>query len=164
MHNQKSLSQIVLLLLIFSVTSCAGVSSKPDEKSIQSLNPESKGIFITPYGDFGPPQLSSYLLGNKWWQWDDPDNHKPVRYDVKVLVYRGLPLDDVKNAFPVVPEKKQDYRYVTYKDARTYIDATLLQFEKDMGDAQNPEEVAIMSIFPLRLYKTALAMERKLRE
>ena len=129
----------------------------------ETYSEASEGIFVTSYNSFGPPQLSTKLIGNKWWQWDDPDNHKPVKYNVRVVVYRGISLNKVKESFPVIPEKKQDYRYIEYEAASMYFEKTITQLERDLNASEDLEEYAALARFPLSLYKTALEMEKKLR-
>ena len=149
------------LLLALSLSACAAVNNR---NNTSQLSADSQGIFVTNYRDFGPPQLASKLIGNKWWQWPDPDNHKPVSYDVKVVVYRDIPLAQVKASFPVTPSKKQDYRYVAYEDAVEYFDTTIARLLDDMRSEGNDlEEIVMISTFPLSLYQTVVRMERKLR-
>lgn len=162
MCKRNQITQFFLILCLSILCSCANINQSQNNDS--TLTSQSEGIFIASYGDFGPPQLSNKLIGNKWWQWNDPENHKPVKYDVKVVVYRNTALESVRLSFPIVPEKKQDYRYVTYDDARKYFNETISELKKEMAEYDDPEGLAMMSAFPLRLYKTALAMERKLRE
>lgn len=151
---------IGLLCLSFLSVAC----SMQGDKEVLSplLNDRSEGVFIAKYGDFGPPQLAGQLLGDKWWQWNDPENHKPVTYDVKVVVYRGVSLADVERAFPVNPALKQDYRYVEYTKADLYFTKVITDFELEIGGYDTPEDVGMMCIYPLALYKTALAMHKKL--
>ncbi len=155
----------VIKILCFSllISACADKNLLSlDRINAQQLNAYSEGIFVAKYGDFGPPQLASKLLGNKWWQWDDPDNYKPVTYDVNVVVYRNHNLETIKQAFPVIPGKKQDYRYVEYEKASEYFAANIREFEQEMLSYDNPEDLGMMCIYPLNLYKTALAMEIKI--
>ncbi len=83
----------------------------------------SKTTMVLDYEDFGPQAAAYETIGMAWWQWErqgDPDpNH---RYDIKVVVYRGIPLEQVQARYPVVADKKQDYRYVSYDDAMKYLD------------------------------------------
>lgn len=139
-----------------SCTSIAGSSA-------EQLTENTAGIFVAPYNSFGPPQLSSPLIGNKWWQWDDPDNYKPVKYNVQVVVYRDIVLDRVKLSFPVIPEEKQDYRYVEYEKASVYFEETIAQLEEELKSYDEPVEYAAFARFPLALYRTALELEKKLR-
>ena len=151
-----------ILLLTLFLAGCTIASKDPSSTVEIQLNKNSDGIFIADYSDFGPPQLTKELLGDKWWQWDDPENYKPVAYDVKVVVYRNIDIEAVKQAFPVVPNLKQDYRYIKYKDAAEYFSNKLSEFEKEMRTYDNPSDLGSMCVFPLELYKTALAMEKKL--
>lgn len=155
---------IKILLLALLLPACTTVSKHPPGTDSNTINKESEGIFIADYGDFGPPQLASKLIGNKWWQWDDPENRKSVTYDVKVVVYRNIDLEKVKNAFPVIPKIKQDYRYVAYEDASKYFAERILEFEKEIQTYDNPSDLGMMCVFPLGLYKTSLAMEKTLRK
>ncbi len=148
-------------LFVFLLQLAACVNTKVQDTTL--VTADSPTIFIAKYKDFGPPQLSAPLLGNQWWQWPDPENHKPVAYDVKVVVYRNISIDIVKTSFPVIPEKKQDYRYVAYEDAVVYFDETIQQLLSDMKESGDAESIAMMSMFPLKLYETSLKMERKLR-
>lgn len=152
--------KILFIFLSMILFSCSTISKKNNNKVIDE---NSEKIFITSYNSFGPPQLSSHLIGNKWWQWDDPENHQPVTYNVKVVVYKDVSLDAVKKAFPVIAKIKQDYRYVSYLEARNYFDKQFKFFEQEMREYSTPEQIGEVCSFPLALYQTALAMERKLK-
>lgn len=151
--------KLLLSLLSLILMSCSTID-KPVKTKL--LNEDSQGIFVTSHSSFGPPQLSKQLIGNKWWQWDDPQNHQPVTYNVKVVVYKDIPLELVKTSFPVIPEIKQDFRYVSYTDARIYFDEKFAFFQSEMEQYNTPEQIGEICSFPLSIYETALAMERKL--
>ncbi len=116
------------------------------------------------YKDFGPEAES--LLGVHHWQWDDVENRKPVKYDIKVIVYRNTPLDEITNRFPVIPETHTDYRYIEYSEARKFIDSriqdmyTYLELPGAIDNADNA--VFLMTI--ISLYQTGLKIERALRK
>lgn len=143
---------IILVLLL------GGCSSLGQEAV---LTPDSPEVFVSNYEDFGVSHYSSKLLGRSVWQWDDVENHKPVSFDIKVVVYRGVSLEKVKNAFPVIPEQKQDYRYVEYAKAAKYFTDTINDMEELMKTFTS-EEAGEFYIYPRRVYKGALAMEAKL--
>ncbi len=153
--------KLLLALLLFSLISCTSTNNFIGGTV---LSENSKNIFVTSYSSFGPPQLSNQLLGENHWQWDDPDNHKPISFDIKIVVYRNIPLKDVKMSFPVDPSKKQDYRYVSYSEASTYFDLELEKFEKEMRSYASPCDIGEMYIYPNELYRTALKMERKISQ
>lgn len=48
---------------------------------------------------------------------------------VSVVVYRDIPLSAVRNAYPIVEDKGQDFRYVSYAEAMDYLDATIQDAE-----------------------------------
>lgn len=71
------------------------------------------------------------LIGKEWWQWEPHGSSQPREYDVKVVVYRGINLTNVKKRYPVIPSKEQDYRYVKYDKAMRYLDE---QLQEDLSD------------------------------
>lgn len=86
----------------------------------------SQNILVLKYDDFGPQAAAWELIGTKWWQWDSHgDSHPDTEYDINVVVYRGISLDNVKARYPVIKEKKQDYRYLEYEKAIKYFDDTI---------------------------------------
>jgi len=57
-----------------------------------------------------------------WWQWDPHGEPQPdSQCDIKVVVYRGISLAQAQEAFPVLEEKEQDYRYLSYANAVSYL-------------------------------------------
>lgn len=70
------------------------------------------------YDDFGPQVMSYEYLGMEWYQWQSPCcNDDPNQtFDVRVVVYRNIALNEVEKMYPVI-ERKQDYRYLEYKAA-----------------------------------------------
>ena len=81
---------------------------------------------VLDYDDFGPQVAAHEVIGMAWWQWDshgDPDPR--TRYDIKVVVYRDISLEQVQGQLPVDEEKRQDFRYLTYAQAISYLDETI---------------------------------------
>ncbi len=60
-----------------------------------------------------------------WWQWQTSGDPRPRKYDIKVIVYKDIPINDVKKMFPVTPSLYQDYRYVEYSVAIDYLDTLI---------------------------------------
>ncbi len=87
----------------------------------------SKKTLVLRYSDFGPPVIAHTVIGSDWWQWQPHGDSRPRDYPVKVVVYRSVSLLKVKAAYPVNAEKEQDYRYLTYQAACTYLDAQIEQ-------------------------------------
>jgi hypothetical protein len=76
---------------------------------------------VLSYHELGPQAAAHGLIGYEWYQWNshgDPDPSKDD--DVKVVVYRGIPLEKVKEMYPVVAGR-QDYRYLAYEAAIDYL-------------------------------------------
>jgi hypothetical protein len=88
-------------------------------------------ILILKYDDFGPQAIAWETLGMQWWQWDNHGDSDPnAVYDIKIVVYRDIPLRDVKERFPVVQKTKQDYRYIKYNAALRYLDKNILNHKE----------------------------------
>ena len=88
------------------------------------------GTAIFDYEDFGPQVAVYELIGFQWWQWEshgDPDPGNKAA--IKVVVYWNEPLTTVKTRYPVIPEKKQDYRYLVYDKARDHLQKLIQAFE-----------------------------------
>lgn len=86
------------------------------------------------YQDFGPPALAEPLLGNDFWQWQNHGDSRPKDYSIGVVVYRDLDLSRIKTLFPVIPEKRQDYRYVAYDNAVAFLEDAIRKIENHRED------------------------------
>lgn len=61
------------------------------------------------------------MIGYEWYQWNSHGGDDPTKHDdVKVVIYRNIPLETVKQMYPVIKEK-QDYRYLDYSAAMDYL-------------------------------------------
>lgn len=108
----------IAFFMIF-VQSC---SSVPETK-------EAPNTVVLKYSDFGPQSVSWETIGMGWWQWDDCGDPNPnYSYDIRVVVYRGIPLEDVKQLYPVRKEKNQDYRYLEYQKAVEYLNKGIQKY------------------------------------
>jgi len=84
---------------------------------------------ILGYKDFGPPALASKLIGDDYWQWNNHGDSRPRDYHVLVVVYRNVDLITIKEQYPVIKEKEQDYRYVEYQSAMTFLNTSIKELE-----------------------------------
>ena len=99
-----------------------------------------KHILIFSYDDFGPQAIAWKTFGMQWWQWYNHGSSDPnTTYDIKVAIYRDISLQEVKERYPVVQETKQDYRYIKYSVALSYLDKNILD-HKDI-DAQWAKDI-----------------------
>lgn len=90
-----------------------------------------KQILILSYDDFGPQSMAWETIGMQWWQWDNHGDSNPnTIYDIKIAIYRDIPLQEVKERFPVVKESKKDYRYIEYKTALKFLDKNILEYKE----------------------------------
>ncbi|MCA9706165.1 MAG: hypothetical protein KDK70_09980 [Myxococcales bacterium] len=81
------------------------------------------------YDDFGPQALAGTLLGAEWWQWAAGGSWEiDDRFDVRVVVYRGIDREQVAAEYPTV-EGRADYRYVTYDEALEHFDRAIVDIE-----------------------------------
>lgn len=77
---------------------------------------------VLQYEAFGTPALSSELLGQAWWQWYSSYGVLGSKFDIKVVVYtKDTSLEKIKKQYPVIEEKNQDYRYVSYENVMLYL-------------------------------------------
>jgi hypothetical protein len=76
---------------------------------------------VLSYQELGPQAAVYELIGMEWYQWNNHGGSDPREVDdVKVVVYRNVSLDKVKEMYPVVVGK-QDYRYLDYETAIKYL-------------------------------------------
>ena len=131
--------------------------------SCTSNNAVPHGNFIVlQYEDFGPQDIAEEIIGPDYWQWDDGHYDTPQKFDIKVVVYRDMKLDELKLKFPVDKSKKQDYRYVQYDAAIKWYDKQIKSFNEDL-DSQSGD-INIAFYFLRNLYQNALKIERALRK
>jgi hypothetical protein len=82
----------------------------------------SDNMIVLDYNDFGPQVIASEVIGTEWWQWQAHGDSSPTVYPVKVVVYRGVSLDNVEKRYPVNPTKEHDFRYVEYQNALSFLE------------------------------------------
>ena len=103
-----------------------------------------RNILILEYEDFGVQSMSYELLGFQWYQWDNHGSSDPdEKYNIRVVVYKNICLEEVRTLYPVNKDSKQDYRYVEYREALNYLDEQIKQIEEirktDSGDQENAD-------------------------
>ena len=86
-----------------------------------TTTPATSSVTILDYDDFGPQVVAHEVIGMQWWQWQSHGDARPRKYDIKVVVYKDLPLATIKKNYPVIPAKQQDYRYLQYDKAIQYL-------------------------------------------
>jgi len=97
---------------------------------------------VLAYQDFGPQVMAYELIGMEWWQWEGGGSWEPGdRFDVRVVVYRGLTLAAVQAEYPTV-KGHADYRYVSYEDAMEHFERSMAEIEGDPSLEQLHEELA----------------------
>lgn len=90
---------------------------------------QTRHTLILDYNEFGPQVEAYELLGMQWWQWQPHGDSRPRKYDIKVVVYKGIDLETVKEKFPVNQLQERDYRYVKYSDALQYLDERIQEID-----------------------------------
>jgi len=140
-----------LILLVCFVTACTS-----------TRNSSSDNFIILDYADFGPQDIAEELIGPSYWQWDKGQYSKPQQFDVKVIVYRGINLNKVKEMFPVDKINKKDFRYVHYLTAISWHDERINYFNEELANNLGDKNI---SFYILRtLYTNSLKIERTLRK
>lgn len=132
MKEENHKIRIFVVLAGIVLTGCAHSSIAP------------KQFVELTYADFGPPALAEPLVGNDYWQWQNHGDSRLRHYPISVIVYRSLTAAEVQRRFPVIREKKQDYRYVTYESAIAFLDEAI------KGCEMHPEEMPKSLVEKLR--------------
>jgi len=86
---------------------------------------------VLKYQDFGPQVAVYELIGFEWWQWDTHGDSRPRHYPIKVVVYWDEDIADIRHQFPVIKEKEQDFRYLTYEKAIRHLERMIAE---EVGD------------------------------
>jgi hypothetical protein len=93
---------------------------------VAGCHPPDEPYIVLDYTDFGPQAMAYELIGFQWWQWESHGDSNPnTTYNIKVIVYKDIPLQDIQTLFPIKPEQKQDYRYLEYSKALAYLSENL---------------------------------------
>ena len=110
----KRIAGLCLFLLFTLLTACSGHSQQT--------------VILLDYRDFGPQAIAHEVVGTEWWQWQNHGDPDPAaRYDIKVAVYKDIPLTEVKNKYPVEPEQNKDVRYLEYQQAVGFLDEKIAE-------------------------------------
>src|SRR3954452_5207420 len=100
---KRPLHLLVVTFALLSVVLSANCGSRHQ--------PTSNTIVLS-YEELGPQVAVYKLIGYEWYQWNSQGSDDPAKLDdVKVVVYRNVSLEKVKEMYPVIKEKK-DYRYL----------------------------------------------------
>jgi hypothetical protein len=100
---------------------------------------------IFSYDDFGPQVTSYELIGYAWNQWKSEGHELPDDVDVKVVVYRGIELEELRKQFPVA-KGKSDYRYLEYRRAFEFLQEQIKaveSYKKEEQEAADSEASAV---------------------
>lgn len=89
--------------------------------------PVSKKVVILEYADFGPQAMAYSTLGRKRLSWDPTIPIIIGHAQIQVVVYRGVPLQVVRQNYPSLREQNIDVRYLQYGEALNYLDARIEQ-------------------------------------
>jgi hypothetical protein len=96
---------------------------------------------VLAYDDFGPQAMAGQLLGMEWWQWEAGGSWEiEDRFDVRVVVYRGITEREVVAEYPTLVGLA-DYRYVSYDDAMAYFEENIADIEGEPSLLRLQEEL-----------------------
>jgi hypothetical protein len=113
------------------------------------------------YDDFGPQVAACELIGMGWYQWDNHGYEEPdYKYNIKVVVYYQISLDDVKRAYPTV-KGEVDYRYVTKERALSHLKSKIAEFE-EFARSDPPNASIVWKENSARLKRTLRKIEQEL--
>ena len=92
-------------------------------------------------------------IGHDWNQWKSEGHPLPDDVDVKVVVYRGIELAEVRKQFLVV-RGQSDHRYVEYARAVSYLQENVQDVESYKRAATEPNELEMWDRLAQTLMKT----------
>lgn len=96
---------------------------------------------VLDYDDFGPQGMAYELLGMEWWQWEAGGSWEMGdRFDVRVVIYRGITEPEVATEYPTVVGHA-DYRYVSYDEAMAYFEENIAEIEGEPSLLRLQEEL-----------------------
>jgi hypothetical protein len=128
----------VTLSMLIAVLAAVLVNCTSERKA-EKMPPGSYTLVLR-YQDFGPQVVAHEWLGMEWYQWNSHGSDDPNEEDdIRVVIYRDVPLDEVKKIYPVVVGK-QDYRYLEYGAALDL----LSKYESDSFWDKHPETRELM--------------------
>ncbi len=112
----------ILLILIYLLPFTSSCQSKNQYDSFKTT----PKTLVLNYESFGPQVMAHELLGFQWWQWNAHGDSDPkTTYDIRVVVYKDISLDTVKDNYPVDEDKKLDFRYISYHQSILYLDSII---------------------------------------
>ncbi len=110
---------------------------------------------VLSYADFGPPSMAHRVIGMDWPSWQNHGDSEPgARYKISVVVYRRIPLDEVKRRYPVDKENQQDFRYIEHSHALKYLETVI----KELRDSRQE----VLRRLKERLVKTKKRITKEL--
>jgi hypothetical protein len=101
------------------------------------------------------------LIGHDWNQWKNEGHELPDDVEVKVVVYKGVSLGEVKNAYPVI-RGTSDYRYVEYDSALLFLDRRIKELEGFKREESRADSVKTWDELIGRLNDTRAAITMSL--
>ena len=100
----------------------AGPADRPHETLVLS------------YDDFAPQASAFEVIGFQWWAWEGGGSWERCdEFDIRVVVFRGLPIETVKHHYPTatsmadVERGLADYRFLERDEALAHLDAELAE-------------------------------------
>ena len=84
-------------------------------------------------------------IGNAWNQWTNPSHELPDDVDIKVVVYRGVELEELRKQFPVV-KGKSDYRYLEYARAIQFLQEQVKTVESYKKEEQEAADSVLSTV------------------
>ena len=92
-------------------------------------------------------------IGNAWNQWKNEGHELPDDVDIKVVVYRGVELEQLRKQF-LVAKGKSDYRYLEYARAIQFLQEQVKNVESYKENASDANEVELWDELDQTLKKT----------
>ncbi len=123
-----------LLSVFAALVSCSSPGREQSDRG-RGPQPQTPATLVLKYSDFGPQAMAYEALGYEWFQWEATGGPDPSQaYDVRVVVFKDLPLESVKTKYPMDKAKGQDFRYIGYDQALAYLEKNIKEVKPDMPE------------------------------
>jgi hypothetical protein len=123
-----------LLSVFAALVSCSSPGREQSDLG-RGSQPQTPTSLVLKYSDFGPQAMAYEALGYEWFQWEATGGPDPSQaYDVRVVVFKDLPLESVKTEYPVDKAKGQDFRYIGHDQALAYLEKNIKGVKSDMPE------------------------------
>ncbi len=91
-----------------------------------------------------------------WWQWNPHGDSEPGAADsIQVVVYWDQTLGETMKRYPVIPAKRQDFRYVDYLTAASFMEEAV----KELKEMESRDAIGSLVELRKKIEKSLTALQ-----